>query len=75
MRAMFQTYRALMRAGILAEFQYPIAQYFYMIGMITEPVVYLVVWGIVAQAQGGQVGGIHQLSLLLITSFGCWCAR
>jgi ABC-2 type transport system permease protein len=57
MRAMFQTYRALMRAGILAEFQYPIAQYFYMIGMITEPVVYLVVWGIVAQAQGGQVGG------------------
>jgi hypothetical protein len=39
--------------------QYRTAQYFYMIGMIAEPVIYLVVWSTVAQAQGGSVGGYH----------------
>jgi ABC-2 type transport system permease protein len=29
----------------------------YMIGMVVEPVIYLVVWSVVAEASGGEVGG------------------
>lgn len=43
--------------SILSQFQYRVANYFYMIGMIAEPVIYLVVWSTVARAQGGAVGG------------------
>jgi ABC-2 type transport system permease protein len=46
-----------MRIAILQQFQYRAANYFYMIGMIAEPVIYLVVWSTVAKAQGGQVAG------------------
>jgi len=50
-------YRSTMRIAILTQFQYRVANYFYMIGMIAEPVIYLVVWSTVAQAQGGSVNG------------------
>jgi ABC-2 type transport system permease protein len=46
-----------MKLAVQSQFQYRTAQYFYMIGMIAEPVIYLVVWSTVAQAQGGSVGG------------------
>jgi ABC-2 type transport system permease protein len=46
-----------MRIAILEQFQYRVANYFYMIGMIAEPVIYLVVWTTVATQQGGAVGG------------------
>lgn len=46
-----------MKTAVVVEFQYRVAQYFYMIGMVTEPVIYLVVWSTIANAQGGQVGG------------------
>ena len=42
---------------MLEQFQYRAANYFYMIGMVTEPVVYLVVWSTIARSQGGAVGG------------------
>ncbi len=45
------------KIAILQQFQYQVANYFYMIGMVVEPVIYLVVWTTVAQAQGGAVGG------------------
>ncbi len=48
----------LVRMAIIEQFQYRAANYFYMIGMITEPVIYLVVWSSIARAQGGDVGGI-----------------
>jgi ABC-2 type transport system permease protein len=41
----------------MQQFQYRTSNYFYMIGMIAEPVIYLVVWSTVAAAQGGEVGG------------------
>jgi ABC-2 type transport system permease protein len=41
----------------VAQFQYRVANYFYMIGMVAEPVIYLVVWSTVAEQQGGEVGG------------------
>jgi ABC-2 type transport system permease protein len=46
-----------MRIAVATQFQYRVANYFYMIGMIAEPVIYLVVWSTVAEQQGGEVGG------------------
>ncbi len=48
----------LVRIAIIEQFQYRAANYFYMIGMVTEPIIYLVVWSSIATAQGGDVGGI-----------------
>ena len=50
-------YLTTMKIAMLEQFQYRVANYFYMIGMIAEPVIYLVVWSTIAEAQGGQVGG------------------
>jgi len=50
-------YLAQMRMAIATQVQYRVANYFYMIGMIAEPVIYLVVWSTVAEQQGGEVGG------------------
>ena len=41
----------------MEQFQYRTANYFYMIGMVAEPVIYLVVWSTIARQQGGAVGG------------------
>ena len=42
---------------MLEQFQYRAANYLYMIGMVAEPVVYLVVWSTIAGSQGGSVDG------------------
>jgi ABC-2 type transport system permease protein len=47
-----------MRTAVVVQFQYRLANYAYMIGMVVEPVIYLVVWSRVAAAQGGAVDGI-----------------
>ena len=57
MRGMLDYYLTQMKIAVLQQFQYPVANYFYMIGMIAEPVIYLVVWSTVARAQGGTAGG------------------
>jgi ABC-2 type transport system permease protein len=57
MKRYIDFYLTSMKTAILVEFQYRVANYFYMIGMIAEPVIYLVVWSTVAESQGGQVGG------------------
>jgi len=57
MKALFEYYLALGKAAILTDIQYRVATYFYMIGMVTEPIIYLVVWSTIANAQGGQVAG------------------
>lgn len=57
MKYMLDFYLQTMKTAILSWFQYRVGQYFYMIGMIAEPVIYLVVWSTVARAQGGSVGG------------------
>ena len=41
------------RTQIQSEFQYRVATYFWLIGMIAEPVVYLVVWTTIADQHGG----------------------
>lgn len=60
MKDLAALYVGLMRMSILEQLQYRVANYFYMIGMITEPVVYLVVWTTIARARGGQVGGFTE---------------
>jgi ABC-2 type transport system permease protein len=56
-RSMVDLYLTEMRTAIAVQFQYRVANYFYMIGMVAEPVIYLVVWSSVARSQGGAVGG------------------
>jgi ABC-2 type transport system permease protein len=46
-----------MRTSIATGFQYRLSNYMFMIGMIAEPVVYLVVWQTIARSNGGAVGG------------------
>ena len=57
MRGLLDFYRTQMKMAVLDQFQYPVANYFYMIGMVAEPVIYLVVWSTVAAAQGGAIAG------------------
>ena len=57
-RSMFDFYVTRGRTQIQSEFQYRAATYFWMIGMLAEPIVYLVVWTTIAEQQGGSVQGI-----------------
>ncbi len=46
-RSMADFYLTTMRTAVAQQFQYRTANYFYMLGMIAEPVIYLVVWTLV----------------------------
>lgn len=61
--AIVDFYITVMRVAVQEQFQYRAANYAYMIGMIAEPVIYLVVWSTVANAQGGEVGGYSPAEL------------
>jgi ABC-2 type transport system permease protein len=56
-RGLVDVYLAEARIAIAQQIQYRVANYMYMLGMVAEPVIYLVVWSTVAQQQGGSVGG------------------
>ena len=57
-RSMVDLYLTTMRTAVQEQFQYRTANYFYMLGMIAEPVIYLVVWTTIAEQQGGTVQGL-----------------
>jgi ABC-2 type transport system permease protein len=57
-RSMLDFYGTTIRTAIQTEFQYRAATYMYMIGMVAEPVIYLVVWSTIAESQGGSVEGL-----------------
>jgi ABC-2 type transport system permease protein len=57
-KSMVALYLAAMRMAVQEQFQYRTANYFYMLGMIAEPVIYLVVWTTIAEQQGGTVQGL-----------------
>lgn len=57
-RSMVDVYLALIRFSAIESFQYRVATYFWLVGMVTEPVIYLVVWSTIAKSNGGSVGGI-----------------
>jgi ABC-2 type transport system permease protein len=57
-RSLVDFYATQMRTAVVAQLQYRVAQYFYMLGMVAEPVIYLVVWSTIARQHGGAVNGI-----------------
>jgi ABC-2 type transport system permease protein len=57
-RSIVDVYLTTMRIAIQEQFQYRTANYFYMLGMVAEPVIYLVVWTTIAKQQGGEVQGL-----------------
>ena len=58
LRSLADFYGTMMRVTVVAQLQYRVAQYFYMLGMVAEPVIYLVVWTTIADSHGGSVQGI-----------------
>jgi ABC-2 type transport system permease protein len=58
LRSLAVLYLATMRIAVLQQIQYRAANYFYMLGMVAEPVIYLVVWTTIAEQQGGDVQGL-----------------
>lgn len=58
MRAFLAYYWVQLKTSLAIEFQYRVAMLIWLIGMVVEPVVYLVVWSTVAQSQGGNVEGM-----------------
>jgi ABC-2 type transport system permease protein len=56
-------YLAVARTAVAEQFQYRVANYAYMLGMIAEPIIYLVVWSTVARSQGGSVAGFTPAAL------------
>jgi ABC-2 type transport system permease protein len=57
-RSMLDFYGTTIRTAIQSELQYRAATYMYMIGMVAEPVIYLVVWSTIAESNGGSVEGL-----------------
>jgi ABC-2 type transport system permease protein len=57
MTALADIYLNQIKVSLAVEFQYRVAQLMWFIGMIAEPIIYLVVWTTIAKAQGGEVGG------------------
>ena len=58
MKNLLLYYWQTMKTAVIVEFQYYVSQYFFMIGMVAEPVIYLVVWMTIANTSpNGQVGG------------------
>jgi len=57
LRSTVDFYLTTMRLAVQEQLQYRTANYFYMFGMVAEPVIYLVVWTTIADQQGGSVQG------------------
>jgi ABC-2 type transport system permease protein len=57
-RSFLDYYLTRARVQIQSNFQYRVATYMWMIGMLAEPIVYLVVWTTISEQQGGDVQGI-----------------
>jgi len=57
-RSFIDFYLTSMRTQISVQFQYRAATYMYLLGMVAEPVIYLVVWTTIAEDSGGTVGGL-----------------
>jgi len=58
LRGLLDVYVQEMKIAVAQQIQYRVANYMYMLGMVAEPIIYLVVWQTVAEQRGGEVGGI-----------------
>lgn len=57
MKDLALVYLAQFRTSVAVQLQYRASLVIWLIGLVLEPVVYLVVWSTVARANGGDVGG------------------
>ncbi|MFH1571545.1 MAG: ABC-2 family transporter protein [Gemmatimonadota bacterium] len=57
MRGLADIYATLLRTDMAVMLQYRAAMLIWLLGLVLQPVIYLVVWLTVAASQGGQVGG------------------
>jgi len=57
-RSYLDYYLTRARTQIQSNFQYRVATYMWLIGMLAEPIVYLVVWTTISEQQGGDIQGI-----------------
>lgn len=57
-RSLLDFYLTGIRTQIQTQFQYRAATYMYTLGMVSEPVIYLVVWRTIANQHGGSLQGI-----------------
>lgn len=57
MSRLAHVYRAQFKTTLAVQLQYRVSLVLWLVGMVMEPVVFLVVWSAVAQSQGGAVGG------------------
>ena len=57
-RSLLEYYVVCARTQVQSHFQYRVATYMWLVGMLAEPIVYLVVWTTIAEQQGGSVQGI-----------------
>jgi ABC-2 type transport system permease protein len=57
-RSLLDYYLTRGRTQIQSQIQYRVATYMWLIGMLAEPIVYLVVWTTISDQQGGSVQGI-----------------
>jgi ABC-2 type transport system permease protein len=57
-RSLFDFYLVRGRTMIQSQLQYRTATYFWMIGMLAEPIIYLVVWTRIADEHGGSINGV-----------------
>lgn len=57
MIAYLRLYATLGRQAISTNFQYRLNNFMFLVGMVAEPVVYLVVWSSIAERQGGSLDG------------------
>lgn len=55
-----RVYRAQFRTTITIQLQYRVALIIWLIGLVLQPIIYLVVWSTVAASSGGQVGGYRR---------------
>src|SRR5688572_29457858 len=57
MKSLFDYYVARLKIVLSTMFQYRISTIMWLLGMMVEPIVYLIVWSTVATQQGGMVAG------------------
>ena len=57
MTAYLRLYATLGRQAISTNFQYRLNNFLFLVGMVAEPVVYLVVWSSIARREGGSLEG------------------
>ena len=55
-RFLVDFYPLRMKYAAIISFQYRLATFLWVVGLIIEPVIYLVIWTTVAQEQGGEIG-------------------